>query len=132
MEPIPPALLQYLSLRIQTMTNAMVSGDPQGVPHVYADHALLTDLKDFHVEGRAAINQHWQNLPRYQTWQLHVLESGGDSETPYQRLHSLAHMEIKGQGYVDEGYCFVVWKKQADGEYRIYPDVYHPIRFEKV
>ena len=111
MEPIPSALLQYLSLRIQAMTDAMVKGNPQSVAHVYADDALLTDLKDFRVEGRTAIDQHWQNLPRYQTWQLHVLESSGNAETPRQRLHSLAHMQIKGQ---------------------IYVDVYHPIRFEQV
>lgn len=132
MEPIPSTVLKYLSLRIQAMTDAMLKGDPRSVAHVYADNALLTDLKDLRVEGRAAIDQHWQNLPRYQTWQLDVLESGGDAETPHQRLHSMAHMKIKGQEYVDEGFCFVVWKKQDDGEYRIYTDVYHPIRFEKV
>jgi hypothetical protein len=31
--------------------------------------------------------------------------------------------------YVDEGYCFMVWKRQADGDYRIFVDIYRPLKF---
>lgn len=44
---------------------------------------------------------------------------------PYQRLHSTLLFERNGQKIQDIGTCFVIWK-QADGDYRIYVDIYHP------
>ena len=130
--PLSLDVLQSLEANLHAMTQAMVAGNPLKVAQFYADQALLTDLKEFRVEGRAAIDQHWTKLYPYKAWRLHVLESGGDADNPYQRLHSIARMEIKGQEYIEEGFCFVVWKKQANGEYRIHADIYYPLRFEAV
>lgn len=124
---LPSDVLQTLQSRLQAMTEAMLRGDKLGVAHCYSDNALLTDLHEFRAEGRAAIDDHWTHLPTYKTWQLLILETGGDTETPYQRLHSIARLDFKGKEYTDEGYCFVVWKKQPDGDYRIYVDVYRPL-----
>ena len=126
---VSPDVLQLLEDKLQTMSQAMVRGNPMVVAHTYADNALLTDLNVFRVEGREAIDQHWSKLSQYIDWQLRPLETGGDEEIPHQRLHSIAHILLKGQVYVDEGYCFVVWKRQADGEYRIHVDIYHPLKF---
>jgi len=112
------------------MTESMLRGDQLGVARVYADNALLTDLRKFRVEGRAAIDRHWTQLPVYKAWTLTVLETGGDADMPYQRLLSVARMGIKGKAYLDEGYCLVVWKRQPDGAYKIHVDVYSPIKFE--
>jgi len=112
------------------MTQSMLRGDQLGVARFYADNAVLTDLRKFRVEGREAIYQHWTQLPAYKAWTLTILETGGDAETPHQRLLSVARMGIKGRGYIDEGYCFVVWKQQPDGAYKIHVDVYCPIKFE--
>ena len=127
---IPSEVVQKLETQIRAMTEAMVRGDAPGVARFYADNGLLTDLKEFRVEGREALDQHWASLPPYQEWQLLILETGGDSDAPHQRLHSIARMNIKGKDYVDEGYCFVVWKKQSNGDYRIHVDIYHPLKFE--
>ena len=127
---VPSDILARLDNKLQAMTQAMVNGNPLVVAQTYTDNALLTDLKDSRVEGREAIDHHWTKLARYLEWQLRPLETGGDVETPHQRLHSLARMMFKGRIYVDEGYCFVIWKRQADGDYQIYVDIYHPLKFE--
>ena len=129
---ISPGILQELEDKLHAMTQAMVSGLPAEVACLYADNALLTDLKDFRVEGRAAIDSHWAKLPPYLDWQLQPLETGGDADLPHQRLHSIAHFRLKDQVYVDEGYCFVIWRRQADGDYRIQVDIYHPLKFGPV
>jgi ketosteroid isomerase-like protein len=126
---VSPEARQKLETKLQMMTQAMMSGDSATVAAIYTDDAVLTDLKDFRAEGRDAIDRHWLELSRYLDWQLRPLETGGDAETPYQRLHSIAHLSLKGKTYVDEGYCFVVWKRGSDGEYRIYVDIYHPLKF---
>jgi ketosteroid isomerase-like protein len=126
---VPPDVLHHLEDKLRAMTQAMLSGNRVEVAHTYADNALLTDLKDFRVEGREAIDQHWAELSPSIDWQLRPLETGGDVEMPHQRLHSVARMVFKGQVTVDERYCFVVWKRQADSDYRIHVDIYHPLKF---
>lgn len=37
--------------------------------------------------------------------------------------------EIEGVQHVDMGECLMVWKKQADGDYRIYMDMYRLLSF---
>ena len=127
---IPTDVLQNLNTKLRAMTESMLAGNKLAVARFYSDDALLTDLQDFRVEGREAIDQHWMQLPTYQSWHLNILETGGDAESPFQRLYSLAHMEIRGREYIDEGYCFVVWKRQANGDYQIHADIYHPLKFE--
>jgi len=126
---ISPNILRQLENKLHAMTQAMVSGKPAEVSHIYADNALLTDLKDSRVEGREAIDQHWAKLTPYLDWKLQPLETGGDAAMPYQRLHSIAHFTLKGQVYLDEGYCFVIWRRQSEGDYRIQVDIYYPLKF---
>ena len=125
---IPPELADMLSARLCAMTSALQRGDGLGVARVYADDALLTDLRDSRVQGRAALDAHWSSLPPCRSWQLDVLEVGGDPSLPYQRLRSTLILEHNGKEIHDVGICFVIWKRQADGDYRIYVDIYQPAR----
>ena len=127
---IPPAIFQLLETKLEMMVANMISGNRLAVARMYSDDALLTDLKSFRVEGRQAIDRHWIKLPIFKEWQLQVLETGGDEDIPHQRLYSLARMELEGKEFVDEGYCFVLWKKQANGDYQIHVDIYQLLKFE--
>ncbi|MFL5802792.1 MAG: YybH family protein [Roseiflexaceae bacterium] len=120
------ALTDILAMRIDAMTSALEQGDGLGVARIYADDALLTDLHDFRVLGRAAIDAHWSRLAPCRSWRLDILDVGGDPAMPYQRLHSTLIFERNGQEIRDVGTCFVIWKRQADGDYRIYVDIYRP------
>jgi ketosteroid isomerase-like protein len=123
---IPIDLTGILAARLQLMTHALEQGDGLGVARVYADDALLTDLRDFRVQGRAALDAHWARLAPCASWRLEVLDSGGDPAMPYQRLRSTLIFERNQERIHDVGTCFVIWKRQADGDYRIYVDIYQP------
>jgi ketosteroid isomerase-like protein len=125
---LPTDLSQALATRLHAMTSALQRGDGLGVARVYADDALLTDLQASRVRGRAAIDAHWSSLPPCKTWRLDVLEVGGDPAMPYQRLRSTLILERNGEELHDVGTCFVVWRRQADGDYQIYVDIYKPDR----
>jgi len=56
---IPSEVLQCLETKLRAMTTSMLAGNKLAVARVYSDNALLTDLKDFRVEGREAIDRHW-------------------------------------------------------------------------
>ena len=119
-------LTDRLATQLRAMTDALQRGDGLGVAQVYADDALLTDLRGFRVQGRAALDAHWASLPVCLSWQLDVLEVGGDPSLPYQQLRSTLILERNGRAIPDVGTCFVVWKRQANGDYRIYVDIYQP------
>jgi ketosteroid isomerase-like protein len=123
---IPAALTDILATHIHTMTSALEQGDGLGVARIYADDALLTDLHDSRVQGRAAIDAHWSRLAPCISWRLDILDVGGDPAMPYQRLRSTLIFEHNGTEIHDVGTCFVVWRQQADGDYRIYVDIYQP------
>lgn len=123
---IPDHLSDILAGQLRAMTSALECGDSLGVARFYADDALLTDLQESRVQGRAALDAHWTSLPPCKAWQLEVLEVGGDVAMPYQRLRSTLILEHRGQEFHDVGTCFVIWRRQASGEYRIAIDIYRP------
>jgi uncharacterized protein (TIGR02246 family) len=123
---VPADLKHVLARHIATMTHALPQGDGLGVASVYADDALLTDLQDFRVQGRDAIDAHWMSLSPCLSWQLDVLETRGDPAMPFQWLRSTLILEHNGEEFHDVGTCFVIWKRQDSGDYRIYVDIYRP------
>lgn len=129
-----PALIRseinlLLEAKIRGMTELMTRGDKLGVARFYADNALITDMKEIWVNRRDAIDQYWTNMPVFTEWQLRILETGGDAEAPFQRLSSVAWLEIEGVQHVDMGHSLMVWKKQADGDYRVSMDMYRLLSF---
>ncbi|MGH8727143.1 MAG: YybH family protein [Burkholderiales bacterium] len=122
---LPADTLLKLEGRIRAMTEA--SNDKVGIAHFYMEDALITDMKRLWVRGREAIEKYWSDMPVFQEWQLQVLETGGNFDTPYQRLRSIAWMEVDGIQHVEMGHCLIVWKKQANGEYLIYMDMYNQL-----
>jgi ketosteroid isomerase-like protein len=121
----PAETLLKLEAKVRAMTEA--SNDRIGIAHFYADDAIITDMKKLWIRGREAIEQYWCDMPAFQEWQLQVLETGGDAETPYQRLRSIAWMEIDGIQHVEMGHCLIVWKRQTNGDYLIYMDMYNQL-----
>jgi uncharacterized protein (TIGR02246 family) len=124
--PIVTDLTDRLAAQLHVMTSALQRGDGLGVAQIYADDAILTDLRGNRVQGRAALDAHWTSLPPCQSWQLDVLEVGGDPNLPYQQLRSTLILERDSRVIHDVGTCFVIWKRQSNGEYRIYVDIYQP------
>lgn len=111
------------------MTEHMTRGDKLGVARFYSDSALITDMKELWVSGRQAIDQYWNKMPVFQEWQLRIIETGGDVDAPFQRLSSVAWLEIEGVQHVDMGHSLMVWKKQPDGDYRVHMDMYRLLSF---
>lgn len=122
---LPSEVLLKLEAKVRAMTEA--ANDKVGIAHFYMDGALITDMKRVWIRGREAIEQYWAAMPAFQEWQLQILETGGDAETPYQRLRSIAWMEIDGVQTVEMGHCLTVWKRQTNGDYLIYMDTYNQL-----
>jgi ketosteroid isomerase-like protein len=122
---IPPEALRKLEARVRAMTEA--SNDRIGIAHFYTDDAVITDMRKLWIRGREAIEQYWGEMPAFQEWQLKVLETGGDAETPYQRLRSIAWIEIDDIQRVEMGHSLIVWKRQSNGDYLIYMDIYNQL-----
>ncbi|MCA1557764.1 MAG: DUF4440 domain-containing protein, partial [Acidobacteria bacterium] len=107
------------------MVETFKRGDYMGVSRFYADDATIFYSRGKKIQGRAAIDKYWTSITGAKDWKLEVLELGGDRETVYQIGRSTLTTERDGKENTYACDFLVIWKRQADGTYRIHVDIYN-------
>ncbi|HEX8000392.1 MAG TPA: DUF4440 domain-containing protein [Pyrinomonadaceae bacterium] len=122
----PPADVQEKIVAAnRQMVEAFKRGDLRGVAAFYADDATIFSYRGKKIQGRAAIDQYWTSIRDAKDWKLEVVELGGDKESVWQIGKSTLTTTRNG---ADQTYAcdfVVLWKRQSDGAYRIYVDIYN-------
>lgn len=98
----------------------------------YADDGEIVYEENYIVKGRANLDNYWLQLKdKGRGWELTVVEIGGAGEFVYQLGKSdLKH--ISGGKEMRSVTNFVLlWKKEADGSYKIFRDYLTKTKFEK-
>lgn len=98
---------------------AAFNSDPRSVASFYTDDATIMGGGS-RVSGRVAIERYWGGIARGSTWQLEVLETGGDAQSPWVRGRST--LTESGRAMITE-YVGVL-KRGADNRLRFYLDTY--------
>jgi ketosteroid isomerase-like protein len=122
----PPAdVREKIVAANRQMVETFKRGDLRGVAAFYADDAMIFSHRGKKIQGRAAIDQYWTNIKNAKDWKLEVIELGGDKESVWQIGKSSLTTTYNGadQTYVCD--FVVLWKRQADGTYKIYVDIYN-------
>jgi ketosteroid isomerase-like protein len=99
-------------------------GDYLGIARLYTDDATI-QYPGGKVRGREAIDKYWTSITGGKDWKLEVIEVGGDRETPYQLGRSAFTAVVDGKETTNVVDFVVIWKRQKDGQYKIYLDFYH-------
>ena len=115
----------------QQMEEAFNKNDMNKVAAFYAGDGEIVD-DSYTVKGRASLDNYWLALKdRGRGWKLTVVEIGGQGEFVYQ----LGRSDLK---YISQGKeansitnFVLIWKKQADGTYKIFRDYLTKTKFEK-
>ena len=107
------------------MESTLRRGDLLGVARFYADDAYLLGPRGERTHGRQAIDRYWTGVRGAKDWTLTSEKLGGDRETVYQIGKSRLVTENAGREVAHEVEFVVVWRRQADGSYRIEVDFYH-------
>jgi ketosteroid isomerase-like protein len=122
---LPDSVPEQIVAANRQMVETFKRGDLLGVARFYADDATIFSYRGQKIQGREAIDRYWTGSKGAKDWKLEVIELGGDKETVYQIGKSSLTTNSGGaeKTYVCD--FVVIWKRQQDGTYKIYVDIYN-------
>ena len=107
------------------MVETLKRGDMLGVSRFYADDAMMVFHRGQKLQGRKAIDDYWTSIKGAKDWKLDVIEVGGSRDEVYQIGKSSFTSESNGKENTYTCDFVVIWKRQADGAYKIKVDIYN-------
>lgn len=113
------------------MEAAFNNNDMSKVAAFYAvDGEIVYD--NYTVRGRASLDKYWLDLiDKGRGWKLTVIEIGGQGEFVYQLGTSDLKYISRGKETTSITNFVLIWRKQADGTYKIFRDYLTKTGFEK-
>jgi ketosteroid isomerase-like protein/tetratricopeptide (TPR) repeat protein len=100
-------------------------GDMLAVAHSYSDDATIYFPPGKKVCGREEIDQYWQRVKGAKDWKLETIEVGGTPEVIWEIGKSSLTTEVDGKERTYVCDYIVIWKRQQDGTYRTYADIFN-------
>ena len=125
------SVVKQIMLLNQEMEDAFNKNDMARVAAFYADDGEIV-YDNYTVKGRTNLDNYWLDLKdKGRGWKLTVVEIGGLGEFVYQ----LGKSDLK---YISQGKetrsitnFVLIWRKQADGTYKMFRDYLTKTKFEK-
>lgn len=126
-EPDAAPIRKAVEDGIAKWLEAFNRGDAKGVAAVYADDAMLLPPNGEIVRGKEKVQEFWGSAVQVlKDASLTTLEIGGSGTTAYRIGKYTLKVEPPGQpAQVDVGKYVEVWKRQADGAWKLYADIWN-------
>ena len=119
------AVRQRVVLWNQEMDACLIRGDLHGYAAFYADDATIIGYDKRKIQGREAIDRFCLEMTGITEAKAVVLDVGVGGDLIYQVATSFARWERNGEAGSYLCDCIYVWRKEADGTYRIFLDAYN-------
>jgi uncharacterized protein (TIGR02246 family) len=118
-------LRQYVEKLNQEMDDCLMRGDLQGYANFYSDDATIIGFEKRKIQGREEINEFCFAMTGVKEAKAVVLDVWMSGDFICQVATSLAKWERNGEEGSYFCDCMYVWRKEADGTYRIFLDAYN-------
>ena len=120
--------IEKLNKEMERVFNA---NDMAATAAYYSDDAEIVGA-NYVVTGRKNLDNYWLSLKdRNRGWKLTVIEIGGTGEYIYQLGNSDLTYMVNGKETKSVTNFVLLWKKQKDGNYKIFRDYLTDIEFKK-
>ncbi len=109
-------------------TEAYNRGDAAGVAALYTEDAKAMPPNGEMVNGRRGIQDLWNGLMQMgvKDVKLNTVDVGGSGNTAYEIGNYSLTIQPEGQAAMtDSGKYVVVWKRQADGTWKLHVDIWN-------
>ena len=109
----------------QEMDACLMRGDLAGYAAFYSDDATIIGFDKRKIQGREAIDRFCFEMTGIIEAKAVVLDAGMSGDLIYQVATSFARWVrdgVEGSYFCD---CIYLWRKEADGSYRIFLDAYN-------
>ena len=115
----------HVELWNQEMDACLIRGDLAGYAAFYSDEATIIGFDKRKIQGREAIDRFCLEMTGIKEAKAVVLEVGMSGDLIYQVATSFASWERNGEAGSYLCDCMYVWRKEADGDFRIFLDAYN-------
>ena len=120
--------IENLNKEMERVFNA---NDMAATAAFYSDDAEISG-SNYSVTGRKNLDNYWLSLKdRGRGWKLKVIEIGGTGDYIYQLGNSDLTYLVNGKETKSVTNFVLIWKKQKDGNYKIFKDWLTDIEFKK-
>ena len=125
--PLAAADEQAIREGVESWLMAANSGDIAAWAEVYAEDAVVMPPNMPPLDGRAAVADLLASLPPISDWTIDVRELDGRGDLAYLRGAYSFRMTLPGieAPIADNGSLMHIWRKQADGSWRVQREIYH-------
>jgi len=108
----------------QRQISAIRAGNWDGFMESYDAQAVIMAPNIAPLDTHAKIRTYLATYPTFARFELIEIEIEGRIDLAYER----GQYDFVAGGMADQGSHFTLWRKQADGSWRIYRDMWHSDR----
>ncbi len=121
------AAIRAVADKAEELSNAPEIDFDAYVKHYYAEDATVMPPNMPAVTGHAALLSFFEGFPPYKDFRIAIVELGGYHDIAYARgTYSMNIMMPGSETPIhDAGKYIEVWKKQADGAWKVYMDIFN-------
>ncbi len=120
----PPSERDAVAAQGRAWKAALLAGDAGALAAMYCEDAVLMVPNQPSVEGRSAIREFFAGFPKVSSCELKSLEVQGRGDLAFAHGAYKMTLVIPGMDPVhDEGKYVEIWRRDADGTWRILRDI---------
>jgi len=109
----------------QAFVKAVFEGDQNLLSTVLDDHVIAMPPNEGELNGRNKYVSYLSDLPPVLEFEFLEVEIEGDADHAFAKGNYVMTMEVDGVEQSDEGSFIEIWKKNAEGSWLLYRDIWN-------